>query len=328
MHLQELKKILLSIDALSELDVCRDYIEGIPESTHLLPYDHVFLAYGSQTSSDVMKALPAAAAQLSVFLSIHMTDDILDNDRNGLYRKYGTGIVSNMAQIFLAAGFELLDYYARDCYYHLLIHALSKSITNTCVSQHKELFSEGDENAYWRVIAGKTPPLFFSALYSGCLIACGNERTAFETGKLGSPLGQMVQISDDLSDVFKDDITPDWNTKTNNLAILYAMTAGHSERESFLELLQMPDSPGALPQLQSILIRSGAVSYCLFHLLNLNMQAAQIIEEIDCPGKDILTRARTSLIKPTLEMIQQGNGISTNKELEAILQTLQGDLNG
>src|SRR5215218_7898025 len=55
------------------------------------------------------QALPAAAAIFCSVISIHLVDDILDEDPNGDYRRMGAGPVSNLALAFQAAAHLLLD---------------------------------------------------------------------------------------------------------------------------------------------------------------------------------------------------------------------------
>src|SRR4051794_5971759 len=54
-------------------------------------------------------ALPAAASVFCSVISIHLVDDILDDDPRGDYRRMGTGPVANLALAFQAAGHLLLD---------------------------------------------------------------------------------------------------------------------------------------------------------------------------------------------------------------------------
>ena len=72
----------------------------------------------------------------------------------------------------------------------------------------------------------------------------------------------------------------------DNLPILYAMTADHPLREMFLDLSARSDDPEALAEAQKILIRSGAVSYCAFKMIELSQEAREPSRVSRCATPD------------------------------------------
>jgi geranylgeranyl pyrophosphate synthase len=92
------------------------------------------------------------------------------------------------------------------------------------------------ENEYWNIIRKKTPPLFSCALFTGVLAGGADSGTADQVGALGRLYGQMIQISDDISDLFKEFVTADWKKKGNNLALIHCLQANYERKHEFNSL--------------------------------------------------------------------------------------------
>ena len=318
MHLSEIKKYLLSIDQLKGYDEYINYVDGIPPSDQYLSYDYIFIAAKS-TGGHEKIVMEAAASHLAVFLSIHLTDDILDNEPGGLHTKYGAGSVSNMAQALLACGYYLLKTYENKSYYPLLVENLSDCILKTCLAQHKEFSAELNEKAYWELIGSKTPPLFSSALYTGALIATGEPNIARDISGLGSLFGKIIQVSDDLADAFKHEVVPDWYSKMN-LAILYALLADHHNKDEFTAKIRTVNMEGHLERLQAILLQCGAVSYCVYHLIEMNKKVVDMIDHMPLVNKKLLHDLRKSIIKPSLEVLLEVSKDQNRREIEELIR--------
>ncbi len=135
-------------------------------------------------------ALPAAAAVFCSVASIRLVDDILDEDPRGDHRVVGAGPVANLALAFQAAGHLLLD----DPEIPLEIRpALQASFARmslaTCFGQALDAREIRSEEEYWRVVEGKTPPLFGEALRMGALLGGAPAETAEGLSRLGRILG-------------------------------------------------------------------------------------------------------------------------------------------
>lgn len=72
---------------------------------------------------------------------------------------------------------------------------------------------------------------------------------------------------------------PNWMQRRKPLPILFAETVRHPDRERFMKLYKNISAQSALQEAQEILIRCGAVGYCVVQLL-LRYQAARNILEI------------------------------------------------
>lgn len=222
-------------------------------------------------------ALPAAAAVFCSVISIHLVDDMLDEDPRGDHHFLGTGTVANLALAFQAAGHLLLDApeVPREIRPALQASFAGMSLA-TCFGQGLDARELRSEEEYWQVVASKTPPLFSAALRMGALLGGASAETADQLARLGRILGLLIQIGDDVTDALHSPARSDWQRRGNNLPLLYAMTAPHPDREEFLRLSARVEDPEALAAAQKILFRSGAVSYCTFKLLELSRQAQDL----------------------------------------------------
>lgn len=241
---------------------------------------------GSETA-----ALPAAAAIFCSVISIHLVDDMLDEDPRGDHRVLGVGPVSNFALAFQAAGHLLLDApeVPREIRSDLQAGFARMSLA-TCFGQGLDARELQGEEEYWKVVASKTPPLFSEALRMGALLGGASSAVAGQIARLGRILGFLIQVSDDVTDALDTPARADWNRRSNNLPILYAMTAPHPEREEFLRVSACAGDPVALATAQKILFRSGAISYCTFKLLELSREAQALFAAIPLRDPECIGR--------------------------------------
>jgi len=89
----------------------------------------------------------------------------------------------------------------------------------------------------------------------GALLGNASHQVAVSLRGLGILIGEIVQISDDLSDAFQTPASPDWTQGRPSLPILYASTADHPDRARFMDLLLQGDDPQALREAQQILVK-------------------------------------------------------------------------
>ncbi|HEX3129244.1 MAG TPA: polyprenyl synthetase family protein, partial [Thermoanaerobaculia bacterium] len=230
---------------------------------------------------DAEAALPGAAAIFCSLIGIHLVDDMLDNDPKGDYHLMGTGKVANLALAFQAAG-------------HLLLHgadasprvraelqaSFARMSIGTSYGQDLDTRDLRTEDEYWQTVKAKTPPLFGAAFRIGALLGGATEPVADGLEVVGGLLGCFTQVSDDLSDSLHSPASADWLRRGNNLPILYAMTAEHPARETFLELSARADNPEALAEAQKILLKSGAVSYCTFKMMEIAQEARTVLSRL------------------------------------------------
>jgi len=254
-------------------------------------------------------ALPAAAAVLCSVISIHLVDDILDEDPRGDYRILGPGQVSNHALAFQAAGHLLLNDPEVPLEVRAVVHAsFAEMSLSTCFGQGLDTREAEGEEEYWRIVECKTPPLFGEALRMGALLGGATAETADRLACLGRILGRSVQIGDDATDALETPARADWKRRGNSLPILYAMTAPHPDREEFLRLSTRVESPAALAAAQKILLRSGAISYCALKLIELFREARDLFARLPLQEPEPIARLIELHHKP-LERLLESVGV-------------------
>jgi geranylgeranyl pyrophosphate synthase len=272
MVFDELKACIRNLSIVSSWPQMLAMIERVAHKEALSVWEHPFSACRAVGGGEA-DALPAGAAVLCSVISIHLVDDILDDDPCGDYRVIGSGPAANLALAFQAAGHRVLAQAETGPEVRM---ALQKSFAEmslaTCYGQHLDARELGSEEEYWRVVESKTPPLFGEALRMGALLGGAPDETADRLARLGRLLGRFIQVSDDLKDVLESPARADWQRRSNSLPLLYAMTAAHPEREDFLRLSLRVEDPEALAAAQRILFRSGAVSYCTLKLVELSRE--------------------------------------------------------
>ncbi len=247
------------------------------------------------------QARPGMAAAVCLLLSIHVIDDLLDDDPAGLYRRIGSGRAANLALALQAAASRVLE--------RADIRSEQRLAAQACVARAAFATARGQdldsrvpdefsEEAYWRVVDAKTPPLFGAALYLGAVLGGADERTAAGLERLGGPIGRLIQASDDLRDAMTTPAEPDWHSRWNNLPILYAFLVEHAEKPRFRHLLGRVSEPRALVEAQEILVRSGALSYCCYQIGDNYRRGLELIDDLPLVDRRPLIELMRSLSEP------------------------------
>ena len=254
-------------------------------------------------------AAHGCAAILCSLLSIHLVDDLLDEDPGGDYHRLGPGLTANLALAFQAAGHQVLDRVAVPPQTRAALQAILSEMTlATAHGQSLDARSLQDEGEYWQVVRTKTPPLFVAAFSIGSLLGGASSDIADRLGRVGGLLGLCVQVTDDLLDALSTPAAADWSRRANNLPILYAMTAEHPERALFLDLSARADEPEALAAAQEILVRSGALSYCVFKLFEILGEARALLASVPLPSPEPVLRLLDAQTRP-LDRLLSATGI-------------------
>lgn len=260
-------------------------------------------------------ALPGAAALLCSVISIHLVDDMLDDDPVGDFHLLGAGPVANLALAFQAAGHRLLDEAPVEAEIRSRLHASFSGMSlATAFGQGLDARDLHGEEEYWRVVEAKTPPLFGAGLFMGALLGGAPLGIAQDLERIGRLLGRFIQVSDDLSDAMQTPARVDWDRRSNNLPILYAMTANHPDRDEFLRLSAQAGRPEALAAAQKILLRSGAVSFCAFKMIEFAQEIRERLAHIPLVAPEHLHLLLESNLRP-LHKILESVGVEDPKAL-------------
>jgi octaprenyl-diphosphate synthase len=229
-------------------------------------------------------ALPVAAATACLHLSILLVDDMLDEDPRGEYRRTGCGAAANLALLFQAAATEAVLTGSLPPNVKLaVLGSLSRMMARVSYGQHLDGLNPRDEAGYWQVVETKSAPFFAAALESGALAGGASPQTIAGLERLGRLYGEMIQIHDDVKDCLAQPAGPDWLLGRASLPLLFAQTVTHPWQAQFEGLRPAVSDPAALAAAQSILIRSGAISYCVACLLERYQEARSLLQDLALP---------------------------------------------
>lgn len=245
------------------------------------------------------QALPATAAVAAAHIAILLVDDLLDEDPRGRHHRLGAGGAANLAAAFQSTALQA----AADCAAPKaarldVLERLNHMFFSTAWGQYLDALNPADEAGYWQVAESKSSPFFAAAFYAGARLGGANHSHASALGDVGALYGVMVQVHDDLNDALETPANPDWLQGRHPLPLLYAATVDHPERKRFIALRAQAAKPEKLAAAQEILLRCGAVSYCLYHLRERHTLASQKLAALGLPSPEAIGDVLASLIRP------------------------------
>jgi geranylgeranyl pyrophosphate synthase len=243
--------------------------------------------------------LPAAAAIAGQQISLVLIDDLLDDDPGGQYGQVDAGTVANLAGAFQTAATQAIVAGPLSPQIKLAILAcLNRMLATVAYGQHLDCQNPADEAGYWQVVQAKSAVFFGAAMAAGTLAGGAAQKTVARLEQLGSLYGEMIQIHDDLNDSLAQPAAPDWLLGRPSLPLLFAQTVNHPRRVEFNQLCPDVSDPAALATAQTILIRCGALSYCVACLLERHHQAQMILEEMRLPHPEEMANLLAGIIAP------------------------------
>jgi geranylgeranyl pyrophosphate synthase len=259
------------------------------------------LAVGGEKSAAIAGAATVACMQVGLVL----VDDMLDKDPRGVYVKIGCAATANLAWAFQAAAFRLVEAMPVEAERRAVVNAsLAQMALTSAFGQDLDAQNLSGEDNYWKVVRTKSSPFFGASFYIGALLGQASPDIARRMHEFGILFGEIVQVYDDLLDSLQSPAGPDWSRGRNNLAILYALTADHSERAR-LELLRAQiDDPEALEAAQQILVRCGAISYCVYHIVKRHQSAEQLLDSISLIDAQPLSKLIARQIEPLKNLLK------------------------
>lgn len=273
----------------------------LPSKDYRIPL-YVAKAVGGEAA----RALPGAAAIACLQMTIVLVDDLLDDDPRGAQKRIGIGPAANIASALEAAAFAYIDRAEVPVAARAqAMSALANMLLDTALGQRMDILNEGGEEEYWQVAFAKSSPFCRSAFTVGAILGGGDERTVAGLTKVGALVGETQQLHDDLDDALALPAQPDWRRPRNNLLTLYALTIDHPERERFVELLQDPDRTENLKEAQAILSRSGAVSYCAYHLVKRHQEAFDLVADLDLADAPALNEFMDNHFLPAMMLLER-----------------------
>jgi geranylgeranyl pyrophosphate synthase len=304
MTYESIKTAARELPEFAEWPEALELIDRVEHREGISVWDHPF-AVCQAVGGAQDAALPGAAAVFCSLLSIHLVDDMLDDEPCGQFRRLGVGATANLALALQAAGHRLLSDPSLDPVVSSAAQRLlARMSLGTAYGQGLDVREASSEEEYWRIVEAKTPPLFGAAFEIGALLGGAPAPLIERMEQIGRVLGRFIQVSDDLSDALQTPAKVDWNKPRNNLAILYSLTANHPVRGRFRELVARVGDPEALFEAHQILLKSGAVSYCTFKMIELSQQAQEILDNTPLADPEPVARILRLNLKPLHRLLE------------------------
>jgi geranylgeranyl pyrophosphate synthase len=248
-------------------------------------------------------ARPAVAAMTCAQISLLLVDDILDEDPRGEYHRLGKGRAANLSAAFASlANLVLLNTEALPQPI-LAARALNRMLLALAHGQDMDVQNQPSEAAYWQVTRAKSSTYFGASLLLGALCADADLEEARKLEQFGETYGEMMQIHDDLNDCLDSAPGPDWLEGRYSLPILFASIVKHPQRDRFSELRGNITVEGALEEAQTILVESGAISYCVNELALRHATAKQQLDDIKLADNTGLHLLLAEVIEPVQRLI-------------------------
>lgn len=330
-HLSTLVRILRMTysEVMSKEEILTRAIEVLHTRTFSVPWDEISeiinriaaaakldywlpVAACQSLNGSALNAVPASAAILASQASITLVDDILDDDPKGIHIHVGPGATANIAMALQTLAYDALGSAEVPIAFRVqAIMALNEMLLKTTYGQAQDLREISSEQDYWNLVGYKSMPFYGFALQVGGIMAQGSESQTHDLYELGRIVGAIVQLLDDLYDAFEKPAKPDWDRKTNNILILYALNVDHDHKQEFLDSL---DDKASLERLQRILVESGAVSYCAYQITLHNDRCRQLAENSGFPNLAPIQDLLADQIRP-LEAILNAAGAELPSEL-------------
>ena len=160
--------------------------------------------------------LGAAIEIIHNFTLIH--DDIMDNDalrrgRPAVHVEFDNPTAINAGDAMLALSFEVLSESEAisDDHFRRLVQIIGSMVRRVSEGQQMDMDFENQddvsEDAYMRMIAGKTATMFQACSECGAMISGADDQTVMAMAEWGMQLGLCFQLMDDLIDVTGDSET-------------------------------------------------------------------------------------------------------------------------
>lgn len=269
------------------------------------------------------QAIAAMAAIGCLQISIILIDDLLDSDPRGEYHHIGAPATANLAAAFQAISLEAIAQSQANAEVKLMaLQSLNRAALLTALGQQLDAQNPADEMAYWRVVQTKSSPFYGMAFQVGALLGGASLELAEKLKCLGDLYGEIVQIYDDLHDTMAVPASPDWILGRSSLPILFAQVVEHPDRARFLELRRAVSDLEALAEAQTILIRCGAVSYGVHHILCRYEMACEMLRGIPLGQSTGLEALLEAQVKPVHELFTALGSLQTKFPNESQLPAL------
>ena len=128
---------------------------------------------------------PAAASLFCLHTAIHLVDDLIDEEERFVV-DLPPGLLANLALALQSLAIEVLEEAPAAVHADLMLAAAAAG-RETARGQELDAAGAADEEAYWKIVESKTPPLFTAALCMGALLGGAAPEVAAALAEAGTP---------------------------------------------------------------------------------------------------------------------------------------------
>ena len=267
---------------------------------HILIPGVIAAAYGGETAPQVV----SNSALALLYGAIVAVDSILDGDTFGPMQGFTAGELANMSLGLAGWSAHILRGLTEASHvYSEGIATISRLLYQVSFGQALDSSNPETEEAYWQLAVMKSGAFFSGAFSLGGLVGGASAADLTRLSALGQYYGVMLQIHDDLRDALEVPANSDWVNGRNTLPILYAHLVDHPERDRFRAVRKQVVDNRRLEEAQSILVRSGALSYGLYQIQMLDQQAAQELEGLSSINDADIRKMFAELVQPVERLL-------------------------
>ncbi len=264
-------------------------ISAVLKSRGKLLRPAMLLAMGNENTERLINI--AACAEIIHMASL-VHDDIIDDAtcRRGLptiQSRFGKDIAVYAGDLMIARVMQTLSHLGATRALELFSQSISEMCAGEILQKSEYYNASVTIEQYVERINGKTAALFSAVCRVGALEGNADEETAAQYAMLGSCIGILFQIRDDLLDVCVPDGISDKPTQKDFLQGIYTMPAiyafAHPETgERLRALAELKTSAGpANVEIHELIRASGGVDFTRRYMRNIAEGARTLLAELE-----------------------------------------------
>lgn len=300
---QEIKKYLRNDEFINPWPGLMQFVIKIinEKPKHILIPGLITSLYGGDKEKQIRANVPLTL----LFSAIISVDSILDGDEDGPMRGIPSGELANFSLGLAAWAVQSLRNLSEKPWITAEGYSLlSRLLYQVSFGQSLDSSNPETEEAYWQLATMKSGAFFSGAFTLGGLAGNASAADLTRLSALGQYYGVMLQIHDDLRDALEKPANSDWLNGRFTLPILYAHLVDHPERVRFDAIRMRVGEVRLLEEAQAILVRSGALSYGLYQIQELDEQAMLEIEGLSLDDAGEIRRMFDALAQPVEHLLE------------------------
>jgi len=301
----EIKEFLLRAHLSPEiLQIINSSLNADSKPGELFKWAHLTLLSCECVSGVYEPALPGAIAMEFFALAADILDDIQDQDNDELpWRRIPEANAINLATCLLMLSYEAVSTIPHSGLFRAVSQLLNRAGICASDGQYQEFLYDRREKVsleqYFEVVKKKSGSLTACACEIGAILGGASEELVFQLGQLGTNLGIMSQIRNDLNDFLRFEEKSDFVNHKKTLPYVYLLSVLKGETADQFKHLTHIEGKGLhrfgheeRDCLKKIVLDEGVVHYCTVMCEIFRQDSMEIIKVIP-----VLEKRKGMLIK-------------------------------